>query len=521
MSDQNIIATTHPSVPQFEAIMDDLSRFPFRFSYGDTAYTGFDGFTVKKKETRPLLRGYETTLLLTHPRIPAIFSLMTRVFSYEGAYEYAIYITNETERETDVFTDLAFEMFFPGHSAVLKGMEGDGGVSWHHEFEIDLTTAPDRRVGFESTSGRPTHHVFPYYNLCHGDGDGNTGTFIAIGWPGTWKSEFIYEDGVTTLRAGQRRVNTTLRPHEILRTPLMAFVEYNGLDTDSQINAWRHYFIRDVMPRRDGELPRSVTATVSGVVQGNASENLMRRLMTYEENGIPSDAVWIDAGWYVGAHGEEIPWPLTGTHLVDTRRFPHGMADIGDYCRQRGMEMLIWFEPEVIRVNRKDFLLTQKDFCEEWLLGCVSEGTWLEGELLDMGNPHAREWLLNRVCRVLDDGQVTVYRQDFNSDPSVAWDRHDTPTRLGMTENQYVQGYLDYWDTLLKKYPNLLIDSCASGGGRNDLETMKRSVPLHYSDLFDGGLPNYHDKTRMTQSLFAWFPYFKNDTIMTISTVGE
>ena len=51
-----------------------------------------------------------------------------------------------------------------------------------------------------------------------------------------------------------------------------------------------------------------------------------------------------------------------------------------------------------------------------------------------------------------------------------------------MLENLYVQAYLGFWDYLLMNVPGLWIDSCSSGGRRNDLETMRRSVPLHPTD---------------------------------------
>ena len=41
---------------------------------------------------------------------------------------------------------------------------------------------------------------------------------------------------------------------------------------------------------------------------------------------------------------------------------------------------------------------------------------------------------------------------------------------------------------------------------------MKRAVPLHYTDWFEdeSRKDDYEMKSRMTQALFAWFPYFKN-----------
>jgi alpha-galactosidase len=73
-----------------------------------------------------------------------------------------------------------------------------------------------------------------------------------------------------------------------------------------------------------------------------------------------------------------------------------------------------------------------------------------------------------------------------------------------MTENLYVQGYLAYWDGLIANHPGMLIDACASGGRRNDLETMRRAVPLLRSDyIFEPVGQQGH-----TYGLASWIPYY-------------
>ncbi len=79
-----------------------------------------------------------------------------------------------------------------------------------------------------------------------------------------------------------------------------------------------------------------------------------------------------------------------------------------------------------------------------------------------------------------------------------------------MTENLHVQGYLAFWDELLQRHPSLLIDSCASGGRRNDIETMRRSVPLHYSDY---GYGEHATKLDFHRTMFEWLPYFKETSL--------
>jgi alpha-galactosidase len=103
--------------------------------------------------------------------------------------------------------------------------------------------------------------------------------------------------------------------------------------------------------------------------------------------------------------------------------------------------------------------------------------------LLDLGNPDAWKWLLEHVDKLITEQGIDLYRQDFNMDPLDSWRQNDAPDRQGITENHHITGYLAYWDELLRQHPGLLIDSCASGGRRNDLETMRRSVPLWRTDF--------------------------------------
>jgi alpha-galactosidase len=107
--------------------------------------------------------------------------------------------------------------------------------------------------------------------------------------------------------------------------------------------------------------------------------------------------------------------------------------------------------------------------------------------------------------RIKDYG-VSIYRQDYNFPPLRYWRENEDYDRRGMNENLYVQGYLRFWDTLLERNPGLLIDSCASGGRRNDLETMRRSVPLHPTDYGYG----YHPiQQAFARTLSTWIPYYR------------
>ena len=126
------------------------------------------------------------------------------------------------------------------------------------------------------------------------------------------------------------------------------------------------------------------------------------------------------------------------------------------------------------------------------------------------------KWLTDHVDKVITEQGIHLYRQDFNMDPLDFWRKNDAENRQGITENLHIQNYLAYWDELRKRHPDILIDSCASGGRRNDLETMRRAVALHPTD-FD--YTNLTVKQAFHSSLFQWFPYFASN-VLPIETVS-
>jgi alpha-galactosidase len=168
----------------------------------------------------------------------------------------------------------------------------------------------------------------------------------------------------------------------------------------------------------------------------------------------------------------------------------------------------------------------EADPASPWSYGCLQPGATPDaatfraydratqpGEqgvcLLNLGNDAAREWLTDHVDKLLTEQGIDLYRQDFNMDPLPFWRAADAPDREGITENRHVCGYLAYWDELRRRHPDMLIDSCASGGRRNDLETMRRAVPLWRSDYaFE---PIGHQC--MTYGISLWLPYHGTGTV--------
>ncbi len=356
----------------------------------------------------------------------------------------------------------------------------DEFVLHHHSGDVysprsyephSVTLAPSSETAFAPRAGRSTDPHMPYFNLALGE----QGWIVVVGWPGQWSTEFN-RDAATglTIRAGQERTHLTLRPGEEIRSPLMVLQFYRGDRVRAQ-NIWRRWMLAHSYHRPGGELRPPQWNGNSSIwyhEMTKASEETQKMFVDrYHEESLKLDYWWMDAGWYVGA--AEQGWPFTGTWEVDRseNRFPNGLRGVSDHLHSKGVKTIVWFEPE--RVHPRTWLAQERP---EWVLGGKAGG------LLNLGNPDATAWLTKHISKLLEDEHVAVYRQDFNIDPLDFWRGNDGGDRQGITENLHVQGYLAYWDGLLERNPDLHIDSCSSGGRRNDLETARRSVPYLRSD---------------------------------------
>ena len=416
--------------------------------------------------------------------------------------EWVAWFTNRGHETTPVISDiLAVDGAFAGSSPVLYHCNGDFNSEEGYTPQETPLRAGDT-LEFAPNGGRPCDGAFPYYRVMFED----RGLSMAIGWPGQWAASFEgLSDGVH-VRAGQEKTSLRLEPGESIRTPRMTVLSWTG-DASRAVNLWRRWYLAHILPRPDGQPLRPLLVCacqgegdhgMTGPTGDCCGEDQLRHLDKFKERGISFDIWLIDAGWY-DCYNEagEREWPITGTWEPDPRRHPNGLRPVSDRAAQDGADLLVWFEPERVRPGTR---LDSEH--PEWLLW-TDDG---ENGLLNLGDPECRQWLTDHMSRLLVESGIKVYRQDHNFPPLEHWRANEGQDRQGMNENLHVQGYLQFWDELLERVPGLWIDSCASGGRRNDLETMRRSVPLHYTDC---GYGNHPVKLAFQHTLYAWLPYFK------------
>jgi alpha-galactosidase len=469
------------------------TQAPFSFRYdGKDSAELLKSWRLERASRRLDAARTEHVATYTDPQTGLSVRCVGVAYSDFPVVEWTVYLKNTGSAPTPIVEQL---------QAIDSGFErtAEGEFLLHHskgspnsptDFQPFVTPMPSGSVQrFVAAGGRPTDADLSYFNLEWA----KQGVIVGLGWPGQWAATFTRDKqrGVR-VAAGQELTHFRLLPGEEVRTPLVALLFWEGTWNDSQ-NVWRRWMIAHNLPRPGGRLPPPQFAGGSSrqtiEMQDANEENQKSFLNRVLKTGMKIDYWWMDAGWYPSKG-----WWNTGTWDPDPARFPNGFTPVSKQAHSLGVKIIVWFEPE--RVTAGSWLWERHP---EWLLG-----TQDHDKLLFLGNPEARAWLTDHVARLISEQGIDTYRQDFNFPPLDIWRANDAPDRQGITENQHVSGYLAYWDALLQRFPNLLIDTCSSGGRRLDLETLRRSVPLWRSDYaYDPPAMQ-----QLTYGLALWEPYF-------------
>ncbi len=465
---------------------------PFSFAYGGkpsgellTSW-GLERHSRKLDEVRT-----ERTITCTDPASKLTVRCVGVEYRDYPTVEWTLYFKNHGMADSPILSDVqAIDTVFERGGQTefaLYHNRGDDCTPTSYE-PLQTTLGPKATARFAPAGGRPTNGAFPYYNLSMGD----EGVVVVLSWAGQWAAQLARDEGNTLrFRGGQERTHFKLHPGEEVRGPMVVVQFYKGDWLRGQ-NIWRRWMVAHNLRKIGGRTIRPQLSICTGNyypgLMSNAAQEIAF-LRQYVEQGIKVDNWWQDAGWYPC---DGVTWPKTGTWEVDPVRFPKGLREVGDFARSHGVKTLVWFEPE--RVHAGTWLTENHP---EWIHGGKNGG------LLRLDDPNCRVWLTDHIDKIITEQKIDFYRQDFNIDPLDFWRRNDAPDRQGITEIRHVEGYFAYWDELIRRHPDMPIDSCASGGRRNDLETMRRSVPLLRSDWY----ASPSGQQCQTYGMSLWLPF--------------
>ncbi len=293
--------------------------------------------------------------------------------------------------------------------------------------------------------------------------------FAQIGWSGGCRFTLDYnaksETGSSHLSFKAEILSHNpmyvIAPGEAFTTPEVHMgLVYGGLD--EAVNQMHSHIRRSV-------LTSDCSSLLVGAGMGAEHDMSVETTKTFIDRfaQMGAEVFIVDAGWACPPHKETQWGDYNGINVADSERYPNGIGEIVDYCHKSGMKFGLWVD--IDSIGR---LAPQFEEHPEWrsvnTLGERSRG------FADFSNPEFAQWAEECLARVIGDYGIDLLRIDCNVDYRDYFGMRDAVSGMKeCTSIRHFNAVYKMFASLRKRFPNVIFENCAGGGGRTDLGMMK------------------------------------------------
>ncbi len=459
-------------------------EYPFTFKVDGEAFNPAEWEKTFEKvpEKGAVYQGGETHYLILKNREKGLeVKAELTEFAENATCQWTVYIKNTGAENSGVISDFYAldSSFATGKAELYYSIGSDTAAS---DFSLIKKNLSSAKKIFSGNEGKPTEAYLPYFNI---NGE-NYGMILGIGWTGQWAAALNESNNEAEISVKQEYFEAYLLPGEEVRSPLVSLSFYKNDNPLKGFNLFRSWIMDCVYPESVTKNHYTVME-IAGPMHTRTSDEIIEILDSIDDEiYAQTDAFWMDAGWYNYNEGW---YDGVGNWTVDTSRYDNGISELSGYAANKGLGHVLWYEPE--RVYPGTLFHTVGSEHEQWLISAGDENI-----MWNLANEEALEYYCEYLLNSMKENGVTVYRQDFNFAPLEYWQKADKEYydgRTGICENHYVTNLYRFLDYLYENIDGLIIDNCASGGKRLDLEMTFRSIAFwrsdyncdYHSDLFE------------------------------------
>lgn len=352
-----------------------------------------------------------------------------------------------------------------------------GGWSFERMVRQDELSEGIKRI--VSNSGRSSHEHNPFFFLSEKTSDENQGDVYAFShvYSGSFEAEFeVNQWGQTRVNLGinEEEFSFELKPNDIFDFPegLLAYSSKGFGHLSRQL----HDIIRDHLIKIPSmELKEKI---ILNSWEGCYLDFNTEKILSYIDQAklIGTELFVLDDGWFINRNDDSNG---LGDWIIDEAKID--LKKIINHCHDLGMKFGIWFEPEMI--NPRSNLYGEHP---EYSVGNLNIDRALSRHQfpLDMTNPQVVDTIFAKMTAILDHYDIDYVKWDHNRSIDCAYSSY-LKERNGEFYHRMVLGYYRLAELLTKRYPHILFQGCASGGGRFDLGSLFYFPEIWTSDETD------------------------------------
>lgn len=170
----------------------------------------------------------------------------------------------------------------------------------------------------------------------------------------------------------------------------------------------------------------------------------------------------LDDGWF-GERTKETAG--LGDWYVNRNRLKNGISGLSRKIHDLGMMFGLWLEPEMVNKD-SDLYRKHPDYIIETPKRHASHGR--KQYVLDFSRKEVVDNIYEQLVKILDEGEIDYIKWDMNRNITECYSIAYPPEQQGEIMHRYILGVYNLYERLIERYPKILFESCASGGGRFD-----------------------------------------------------
>ena len=354
--------------------------------------------------------------------------------------------------------------------------------SWSRERHLHRSHLRPGTQSISSLRTASSHQENPFFMLARPHTDNNQGAVFGFNF--VYSGNFL--DSVEVDQFGTTRVLIGINPDEFgwklnsgdsFQTPEVIFsYTDNGFNALSQ-QLGAFYAQHLINPHFAHQERPILINNWEATFMDFTEDKLMPIVERAEELGI--EMFVLDDGWF--GHRDDDRSSL-GDWFVDEKKFNHGIAGFAKRVHDLDMKFGLWFEPEMISIDSKLYQTHP-----EWMIKTPGRGQTPGRHqfVLDMSRQEVVDYLFGLMSHIIQDAKLDYIKWDMNRNITEMYGA-DLPADQQLEfSHRYILGVYDLYDRLTKAFPDVLFESCASGGGRFDLGMMYYAPQAWCSDDTD------------------------------------
>ncbi|MEL6877928.1 MAG: alpha-galactosidase [Pseudomonadota bacterium] len=345
---------------------------------------------------------------------------------------------------------------------------------WAGEFQTESHDLVRGAFLRENRAGRTSHDSFPGFYLGSPQTSETNGPAAAfhLGWSGNHRLRVDrLADDTLMLQAGELPLpgEITLPPGErYLAPPLMGCWSQAGY---GDVTRRLHRFVNGSLLKIGPERPVHFN-TWEAVYFDHSQEKLMSLAEQAAEVG--AERFVLDDGWFGARRNDRAG---LGDWYVSEDVYPNGLKPLADHVRSLGMEFGLWFEPEMVNPD-SDLYRAHPD----WVLSApgVDPIPSRHQLPLDLTRSEVCDYLFERITSLVDELGIAYVKWDMNRDI-----QHPGGSDGRANMHDQTVAVHTLIDRIKNAHPDVVIESCSSGGARADYAMLERTGRIWTSDNND------------------------------------